>query len=234
VADLYRARGVSKVYRMGEVEVEALKPTDLDVVEGETLVILGPSGSGKSTLLHLLGGVDRPSAGSIRFRDLELTELDAKGLTLFRRRHVGFVFQFYNLLPSLTALENVGMATEVAPGPRDPREMIAMVGLEERAGHFPSQLSGGEQQRVAIARAVAKAPDVLLCDEPTGALDYRTGIKVLEVLRQVNRALGTTLLLITHNAAIADMADRVVRMRSGRIIETRRNEQPKEPAAIEW
>jgi putative ABC transport system ATP-binding protein len=234
VGELYRARGASKVYHMGEVDVEALKPTDLDVVEGETLVILGPSGSGKSTLLHLLGGVDRPSAGTIRFRDTELTELDAKGLTLFRRRHVGFVFQFYNLLPSLTAIENVAMATEVAPNPRDPRDMIGLVGLAERADHFPSQLSGGEQQRVAIARAVAKAPDVLLCDEPTGALDYRTGIKVLEVLRHVNREFGTTLLLITHNAAIADIADRVVRMRSGRILETRVNEAPKEPAAIEW
>jgi len=219
---------------MGEVEVEALKPTDLDVHEGEVLVILGPSGSGKSTLLHLLGGVDRPSAGTIRFRDEELTGLDAKGLTLFRRRHVGFVFQFYNLIPSLTALENVAMATEVAPNPRDPRAMIEMVGLAERADHFPAQLSGGEQQRVAIARAVAKAPDVLLCDEPTGALDYRTGIKVLEVLRQVNRELGTTLLLITHNAAIAEIADRVVRMRSGRILETRVNEAPKAPEAIEW
>ncbi|HEX5136903.1 MAG TPA: ABC transporter ATP-binding protein [Planctomycetota bacterium] len=219
---------------MGEVEVEALKPTDLDVAEGEALVILGPSGSGKSTLLHLLGGVDRPSAGTILFRDLDLTGLDAKGLTLFRRRHVGFVFQFYNLIPSLTALENVAMATEVAPNPRDPRAMIGMVGLADRADHFPAQLSGGEQQRVAIARAVAKAPDVLLCDEPTGALDYRTGIKVLEVLRQVNRELGTTLLLITHNAAIADIADRVVRMRSGRILETRVNEAPKAPEAIEW
>jgi putative ABC transport system ATP-binding protein len=234
VGELYRARGAGKVYRMGEVEVEALKPTDVDVIEGETLVILGPSGSGKSTLLHLLGGVDRPSTGTIRFRDLELTGLDAKGLTLFRRRHVGFVFQFYNLLPSLTAIENVAMATEVAPNPRDPRDMIDLVGLAERADHFPSQLSGGEQQRVAIARAVAKAPDVLLCDEPTGALDYRTGIKVLEVLRQVNRELGTTLVLITHNAAIADVADRVVRMRSGRILETRANEAPKEPASIEW
>jgi putative ABC transport system ATP-binding protein len=234
VGELYRMRDASRVYRMGEVEVEALKPTDLDVHEGEALVILGPSGSGKSTLLHLLGGVDRPSAGTIRFRDEELTGLDAKGLTLFRRNHVGFVFQFYNLIPSLTALENVAMATEVAPNPRDPRAMIEMVGLAERADHFPAQLSGGEQQRVAIARAVAKAPDVLLCDEPTGALDYRTGIKVLEVLRQVNRELGTTLLLITHNAAIADMADRVVRMRSGRILETRVNETPKAPEAIEW
>jgi len=231
---LYRARGAAKVYQMGEVEVQALRPTDLDVVEGETLVILGPSGSGKSTLLHLLGGVDHPSAGSIRFRDLELTDLDAKGLTQFRRRHVGFVFQFYNLIPSLTALENVEMATEVAPHPRDPRAMIELVSLGERADHFPSQLSGGEQQRVAIARAVAKGPDVLLCDEPTGALDFKTGIRVLEVLRQINRDLGTTLVLITHNAAIAEIADRVVRMRSGRVTETIRNECPKEPAAIEW
>jgi len=234
VGELYRARGASKVYHMGEVDVEALRPTDLDVIEGEVLVILGPSGSGKSTLLHLLGGVDRPTAGTIRFRDTELTDLDARGLTLFRRRHVGFVFQFYNLLPSLTAIENVAMATEVAPNPRDPREMIALVGLADRADHFPSQLSGGEQQRVAIARAVAKAPDVLLCDEPTGALDYRTGIKVLEVLHQVNHEFGTTLVLITHNAAIADIADRVVRMRSGRILETRVNEAPKEPGAVEW
>jgi len=234
VGGLYQVRDASKVYRMGEVEVEALKPTDLDVIEGETLVILGPSGSGKSTLLHLLGGVDRPTAGTIRFRDQELTHLDTKGLTLFRRRHVGFVFQFYNLIPSLTAIENVEMATEVAPKPRDPRAMIDLVALAERADHFPSQLSGGEQQRVAIARAVAKAPDVLLCDEPTGALDYRTGIKVLEVLRHVNRELGTTLVLITHNAAIAEIADRVVRMRSGRILETLVNEAPKEPEAIEW
>ncbi len=234
MGELYRARGASKVYHMGEVDVEALRPTDLDVIEGEVLVILGPSGSGKSTLLHLLGGVDRPTAGTIRFRDTELTDLDARGLTLFRRRHVGFVFQFYNLLPSLTAIENVAMATEVAPNPRDPREMIALVGLADRADHFPSQLSGGEQQRVAIARAVAKAPDVLLCDEPTGALDYRTGIKVLEVLHQVNHEFGTTLVLITHNAAIADIADRVVRMRSGRILETRVNEAPKEPGAVEW
>jgi putative ABC transport system ATP-binding protein len=234
VGDLYRTRGATKVYRMGEVEVEALKPTDLEVVEGETLVILGPSGSGKSTLLHLLGGVDRPTAGTVRFRDMELTDLDTRGLTLFRRRHVGFVFQFYNLIPSLTAIENVAMATEVAPHPRPPLDMIGLVGLAERADHFPSQLSGGEQQRVAIARAVAKAPDVLLCDEPTGALDYRTGIKVLEVLRQVNRELGTTLVLITHNAAIAEIADRVVRMRSGRILETIRNASPKAPEAIEW
>ncbi|MHC4136135.1 MAG: ABC transporter ATP-binding protein [Planctomycetota bacterium] len=225
---LYRVRGAS------EVEVQALKPVDLDVRDGEVLVILGPSGSGKSTLLHLLGGMDKPTEGSVRFRDTELTELDPAALTDFRRRHVGFVFQFYNLIPSLTAIENVSMATEIAPKPADPRAMIELVDLNERADHFPAQLSGGEQQRVAIARAVAKAPDVLLCDEPTGALDYRTGIRVLEVLRDVNRELQTTLVLITHNAAIADMAQRVVRMRSGRIIEVRENETPKEPASIAW
>ena len=231
---LYRLRGVSKIYRMGEVEVPALRGVDLDVESGESLVILGPSGSGKSTLLHMLGGMDRPSEGEVRFRDEDLTALDARGLTLFRRKHVGFVFQFYNLIPSLTALENVAMATEIAPDPRDPREMIDLVGLAERADHFPAQLSGGEQQRVAIARAVAKAPDVLLCDEPTGALDFKTGILVLEVLRQVNRELGTTLLLITHNAAIGEMGDRVIRMRSGRITDTTTNERPLEPAQITW
>jgi putative ABC transport system ATP-binding protein len=231
---LYRVQGASRIFRMGEVEVQALKPVDLEVREGEILVILGPSGSGKSTLLHLLGGMDKPTEGSVRFRDTELTQLDAAELTDFRRRHVGFVFQFYNLIPSLTAIENVSMATEIAPDPADPRAMIELVDLNERADHFPAQLSGGEQQRVAIARAVAKAPDVLLCDEPTGALDYRTGIRVLEVLRDVNKELGTTLVLITHNAAIADMAHRVLRMRSGRIVEVRENETPQEPASIAW
>ncbi|MHC4490255.1 MAG: ABC transporter ATP-binding protein [Planctomycetota bacterium] len=231
---LYRVRGASRIFRMGEVEVQALKPVDLDVRDGEVLVILGPSGSGKSTLLHLLGGMDKPTEGSVRFRDTELTELDPAALTDFRRRHVGFVFQFYNLIPSLTAIENVSMATEIAPEPADPRAMIELVDLNERADHFPAQLSGGEQQRVAIARAVAKAPDVLLCDEPTGALDYRTGIRVLEVLRDVNKELKTTLVLITHNAAIADMAQRVVRMRSGRIVEVRENDAPQEPASIAW
>jgi putative ABC transport system ATP-binding protein len=231
---LYRARGVSKVYRLGEVEVPALRDADLDVVEGELLVILGPSGSGKSTLLHMLGGMDHPTAGSIRFRDTELTELDRRQLTLYRRRHVGFVFQFYNLIPSLTAVENVAMATEIAPAARDPVEMIERVGLGERATHFPAQLSGGEQQRVAIARAVAKNPDVLLCDEPTGALDHSTGVVVLDVLQQVNRELGTTVMVITHNAAIGDMADRVVRMRSGRIVEIRRPPHRKTPTEISW
>ena len=231
---LYELRGVSKLYRMGEVEVPALRDVDLDVDEGEALVILGPSGSGKSTLLHMLGGMDRPTEGAVRFRGENLTGKDVHGLTLFRRRHVGFVFQFYNLIPSLTALENVAMATEIAPAPRDPKAMIDLVGLGDRAEHFPSQLSGGEQQRVAIARAVAKGPDVLLCDEPTGALDFRTGILVLEVLRQVNRELGTTLLVITHNAAIGGMGDRVLRMRSGRVVDIVKNVAPQDPSEIAW
>ncbi len=231
---MYEVRSVRKTYAMGEVEVVALDGVDLAVREGECLVILGPSGSGKSTLLHLLGGMDRPTSGELLFRGRDLSRADDEGLTEFRRAHVGFVFQFYNLVPSLTAVENVEMATEIADRPRDPAEMIRLVGLEDRAGHFPSQLSGGEQQRVAIARAVAKRPDVLLCDEPTGALDYPTGKVVLSVLRDVNRSLGTTLVLITHNAAIGAMGDRVLRMRSGRIVEVTENPGPLSPAEIEW
>jgi len=231
---VFHARGLCRTFHRGEGGVQALRDTALDVAEGEVVVILGPSGSGKSTLLHMLGGMDRPTAGTVRFRDLELSGLSPAELTLYRRRHVGFVFQFYNLIPSLTALENVAMATEIATGPRDPLDMIGLVGLTERKDHFPSQLSGGEQQRVAIARAVAKGPDVLLCDEPTGALDYRTGILVLDVLLKVNRELGTTLILITHNAAIGDVAHRVVRMRSGRILEVHGNPAPKSPGEIAW
>ena len=223
-------RGVSK--RFGDVV--ALEDIDLAVEQGEVVVLIGPSGSGKSTLLNLLGGMDEPSEGSILFREQELAGASEDQLTDFRRRHVGFVFQFYNLVPSLTALENVEMATEISERPRDPRAMIGLVGLEDRADHFPSQLSGGEQQRVAIARAVAKDPDVLLCDEPTGALDYKTGKIVLKVLQDVNRELGTTLLLITHNAAIGAMGDRVVRMGSGRIVEIRENAAPVSPEEIEW
>ncbi len=219
---------------MGEVEVHALRHVDLIVQRGECLVILGPSGSGKSTLLHLLGGMDEPTSGSVRFRDQELAGATGDELTEFRRKHVGFVFQFYNLVPSLTAIENVEMATEIAPHPRDALEMIGLVGLGERGDHFPSQLSGGEQQRVAIARAVAKDPDVLLCDEPTGALDYHTGKTVLSVLETVNREIGTTLILITHNAAIAGIGDRVIRMRSGRIVEMTENTHPLSPEEIEW
>jgi len=231
---LYEIEDLTRTYRMGEVEVKALVGADLEVRPGELLVILGPSGSGKSTLLNLLGGMDQPTRGRIRFRGEDLGGNGSSALTMFRRRHVGFVFQFYNLIPSLTAVENVEMATELAVDPRDPLEMLHLVGLEERAHHFPSQLSGGEQQRVAIARAIAKNPEVLLCDEPTGALDYRTGKIVLEILRQVNRELGTTVILITHNAAIGDMGHRVVRMGSGRIVEIRENAEPLRPEDIEW
>jgi len=234
VSALYQVRGVSKIYRMGEVEVHALSNVDLDVSDGEQLVILGPSGSGKSTLLNLLGGMDRPTEGTLRFRDEDLSGLDAKGLTLFRRRHVGFVFQFYNLIPSLTALENVAMATEIAPAPRDPGEMIDLVGLGKRRDHFPSQLSGGEQQRVAIARALAKNPDLLLCDEPTGALDFATGKRVLRMLVDLKQRLGKTVVLITHNNAIAPVADRVVRLRSGQIVEVTSNARPVPPEEITW
>ncbi|MDJ0974460.1 MAG: ABC transporter ATP-binding protein [Planctomycetota bacterium] len=219
---------------MGEVEVPALREVDLEVAESEHIVLLGPSGSGKSTLLHMLGGMDRPSAGTLAFRGRDLTHEDDRALTLFRREHVGFVFQFYNLVPSLTALENVEMAAEIASDPIDAREVLDLVGLADRADHFPAQLSGGEQQRVAIARAVVKAPDVLLCDEPTGALDASTGILVLEVLQHVNEKLGTALIVITHNEAIGDTADRVLRMGSGRIVHEARNETPRAPSEIRW
>ena len=233
-ASLYRARDLSKIYRMGEVEVHALRGVDLDVAEGEHVVLLGASGSGKSTLLHMLGGMDRPTRGELEFRSRSLIGLDDRALTLFRREHVGFVFQFYNLVPSLTALENVAMAAEIAPNPQDPREMLELVDLGDRAHHFPAQLSGGEQQRVAIARAVVKAPDVLLCDEPTGALDVETGILVLEALQHVNDVLGAALMIITHNAAIGDTADRVLHMGSGQIVEETRNASPRAPAEIRW
>ncbi len=219
---------------MGEVEVRALRDVDLDVAESEHIVLLGPSGSGKSTLLHMLGGMDRPSTGTLAFRTRDLTHLDDRALTLFRREHVGFVFQFYNLVPSLTALENVQMAAEIASQPLAPMDVLELVGLANRAAHFPAQLSGGEQQRVAIARAVVKAPDVLLCDEPTGALDAATGILVLEVLQHVNETLGTSLIVITHNEAIGETADRVLRMGSGRIVREERNEKPRAPSEIRW
>jgi putative ABC transport system ATP-binding protein len=231
---VFEARGLTKIYRTGDVELVALRGVDLDIVAGELLVILGPSGSGKSTLLNILGGLDVPTSGRVRFLDHDLTVDDDTALTRFRREHVGFVFQFYNLIPSLTALENVALVTDIAERPMDPAEPLRLVGLGERLHHFPSQLSGGEQQRVAIARAVAKRPDVLLCDEPTGALDYETGLKVLEVLDRVNRELGTTVAVITHNAAIAAMADRVIRMRSGAIVEETRNLVRAAPSEIEW
>src|SRR5512134_2024894 len=231
---VFEARGLAKSYRVGEVDVHALREVDLDLYRGELVVLLGPSGSGKSTLLNILGGLDVPSAGTVRFLDHDLTQDDPDELTRFRREHVGFVFQFYNLIPSLTALENVALVTEIAEHAMDPAEALRLVGLAERAEHFPAQLSGGEQQRVASARAVAKQPDVLLCDEPTGALDFETGQRVLEVIERANRELGTTTAVITHNAAIAGMADRVVRMRSGRIVEVVRNERRLAPSELSW
>ncbi len=230
----FRARGLWKIYRLGDLEVEALRAVDLELRRGEFVVILGPSGSGKSTLLNILGGLDAPTRGSVWFLDHELTGASDDELTRYRREHVGFVFQFYNLIPSLTARENVELVTEIAARPLDPVEALRLVGLGDRLDHFPAQLSGGEQQRVAIARAVAKRPDVLLCDEPTGALDYETGKLVLDVLAKVNRELGTTVVVITHNAAIAGMADRVLRMRSGQIVEERRNAVRLTAGDLEW
>jgi putative ABC transport system ATP-binding protein len=230
----FEAVGITKVYRMGEVEVHALRGVSLKVWDGEFVVILGPSGSGKSTLLNVLGGLDAPTAGVVRYREHDLAQPDDRVLTAYRREHVGFVFQFYNLVPSLTARENVALAAEIAPRPLPVEDALARVGLSARMDHFPSQLSGGEQQRVAIARAIAKRPDVLLCDEPTGALDAATGRSVLEVLDRVNRELGTTVAVITHNASIAALADRVVRMADGRIAEETRNERRASPAEISW
>ncbi|MFN0122259.1 MAG: ABC transporter ATP-binding protein [Blastocatellia bacterium] len=231
---VFHVHGVSKVYRLGEVEVHALRDINLDLYRGEFVVILGPSGGGKSTLLNILGGLDVPSSGEVRFLDHDLTAAADRELTRFRREHVGFVFQFYNLIPSLTALENVRLVTEIAAHPLDAAEALRLVGLAERMHHFPAQMSGGEQQRVAIARAVAKRPDVLLCDEPTGALDYATGKLVLEVLEHVNQTLGTTTAVITHNAAIAAMADRVIRLGSGRILSIEHNAVKARPAELEW
>ncbi len=231
---VYQARGITKVYRMGEVEVHALRGVDLDLIEGEFIVLLGPSGSGKSTLLNILGGLDVPTAGTVSYRGKDLTSDDDTLLTTYRRNHVGFVFQFYNLIPSLTARENVALVTEIAKNPMVPKEALEMVGLGHRLDHFPAQLSGGEQQRVAIARAVSKQPDVLLCDEPTGALDIQTGIVVLEVIQRVNRELGTTTAVITHNAAIAAMADRVVHVSDGRITSVERNTKKIAPSELRW
>ncbi|MBS1912870.1 MAG: ABC transporter ATP-binding protein [Bacteroidetes bacterium] len=233
-AVVFRVRNVSKIYTMGEVEVRALNDVSLELYNGELLVLLGASGSGKSTLLNILGGLDLPTSGHVTFRDQDLTAATEQQLTRYRRDAVGFVFQFYNLIPSLTALENVQLVTDVAVKPMPASEALAMVGLTERVGHFPAQLSGGEQQRVAIARAIAKRPDVLLCDEPTGALDFTTGKMVLDVIDRVNRELGTTTAIITHNAAIAAMADRVIRMSSGQVVETRRNEVKSAPEDLSW
>ena len=231
---VFRARGVRKVYRAGAVEIEALRGIDLDVFSGEFVVLLGASGSGKSTLLNILGGLDTPSSGELRWRDHDLVHADARELTRFRREHVGFVFQFYNLIGSLTARENVALVTDLAANPMAPEEALGRVGLGGRLDHFPAQLSGGEQQRVAIARAVAKRPDVLLCDEPTGALDYPTGKVVLEVIARVNAELGTTAIVITHNAAIAGMADRVLRLSDGRLVADEANAHKLAPGELSW
>jgi putative ABC transport system ATP-binding protein len=228
------AVALTKTYAMGDVAVAALRGVDVTLRAGELVVLLGASGSGKSTLLNLLGGLDVPTAGKILYRGRELTVDDERALTVYRRDHVGFVFQFYNLVPSLTARENVALVTDLADKPLSPEEALAVVGLSERMNHYPSQLSGGEQQRVAIARAIAKRPDVLLCDEPTGALDVHTGAVVLEVLDRINRELGTTTVVITHNAAIAAMADRVLSLADGRLVSEHRNATRASPSEVRW
>jgi putative ABC transport system ATP-binding protein len=229
-----RARSLTKVYRMGEIDVTALRGVDLDLFAGEFVVLLGPSGSGKSTLLNILGGLDAATSGDVHYRDHDLVAAEEAELTRYRREHVGFVFQFYNLIPSLTARENIDLVTEIAQNPMASDEALELVGLTERKNHFPSQLSGGEQQRVAIARAVVKRPDILLCDEPTGALDFRTGRLVLGVLDKVNRELGTTTAIITHNASIAAMANRVVTMSEGAVKSVETNAARKTAEEIAW
>ncbi len=231
---VFQAQAITKRYTMGEVNVTALDGVDLDLYQGEFVVLLGPSGSGKSTLLNILGGLDTPTSGSVRYHDHDLSVYDDNALTRYRREHVGFVFQFYNLIPSLTARENIALVTEIAQHPMPAEEALRLVGLEARMDHFPAQLSGGEQQRVAIARAIAKRPEVLLCDEPTGALDVTTGILVLEVIQQINQQLGTTTAVITHNAAIAAMADRVIHLSGGKITRIEHNSQKLRPQEISW
>jgi putative ABC transport system ATP-binding protein len=234
VETVFTAREITKVYHMGEVDVRALRGVDLDLYAGEFVVLLGPSGSGKSTLLNILGGLDVPTSGSVYYRGKELTDFDDAALTRYRRDFVGFVFQFYNLIPSLTARENVALITEIARNPMKPAEALALVGLGERLDHFPAQMSGGEQQRVAIARAVAKRPDVLLCDEPTGALDVQTGVLVLQAIEEINRELGTTTAVITHNAVIAEMADRVIHLSGGEITGVDRNSLKRPAKELKW
>jgi len=231
---VFQARDLTKTYQFGEVLVHALRGVDIDLYQGEFVVLLGPSGSGKSTLLNILGGLDVPTSGTVHYRDHDLSACDDAGLTLYRREHVGFVFQFYNLIPGLTARENVGLITRIARNPMTPEDALAMVGLSERMDHYPSQMSGGEQQRVAIARAIAKRPDVLLCDEPTGALDVQTGILVLDAIRCINLEIGTTTAVITHNAVIAGMADRVISLLDGRIASVRRNTTRLLPQELSW
>jgi putative ABC transport system ATP-binding protein len=231
---VFAARNITKIYHMGEVTVEALRGIDFEVVSGEFVVLLGPSGSGKSTLLNILGGLDVPTSGEVIYKDRNLTTAGEAALTEYRRTHVGFVFQFYNLIPSLTARENVALVTELVEHPMTPEQALGMVSLDHRLDHFPAQLSGGEQQRVAIARAIAKRPDVLLCDEPTGALDITTGVVVLEAIERVNRELGTATVVITHNAAIAGMADRVVRLFDGRIAGVQSNTTKMPAGELQW
>jgi putative ABC transport system ATP-binding protein len=231
---VFQAHGLTKTYQMGAVQVQALRGIDLELYEGEFVVLLGPSGSGKSTLLNILGGLDAPTSGTVRYEDHDLTVDDDAALTRYRREHIGFVFQFYNLIPSLTARENVALVTEISRDPLLPEEALRLVGLGDRLDHFPAQLSGGEQQRVAIARAIAKRPSVLLCDEPTGALDIKTGILVLEAIQRVNEEIGTTTVVITHNAAIAQIADRVIQLTDGQIASVTRNARKIAPRELVW
>ncbi|HML36373.1 MAG TPA: ABC transporter ATP-binding protein [Bacillota bacterium] len=231
---ILKAESLSKSYQMGEIEVKALQDASFEIQEGEFVVILGPSGSGKSTLLNIVGGMDLPTSGKAFLRGAEITAYNERELTEYRRNKVGFVFQFYNIMANLTAEENVELATEISQDPLPIDEILAAVGLSERRDHFPAQMSGGEQQRVSIARAVAKNPELLLCDEPTGALDFNTGIAILGLLRKVNREMGKTVVVITHNSDIAYMADRVIKMRSGRIIDDHVNESPMAPEDIKW
>ncbi|HEY6879483.1 MAG TPA: ABC transporter ATP-binding protein [Polyangiales bacterium] len=228
------AHAISKVYKMGEVDVHALNEVDFALHPGELVVLLGASGSGKSTLLNILGGLDTPTHGEVLYRGGNLTRAGEAELTNYRRHNVGFVFQFYNLIPSLTAEENVALVTDIVDKPMQPKEALELVGLQERRDHFPAQLSGGEQQRVAIARAVAKRPQILLCDEPTGALDFKTGVRVLEVIRRVNRELGTSTAVITHNAPVGEMADRILTLSDGRIQSEHKNANPKDPLELHW
>ena len=231
---IFKTVGLTKVYGEGASAVHALRGVDLEVPEGELIVLLGPSGSGKSTLLNIMGGLDRPSSGEMYFRGTDITRMSESDLTEYRRNHVGFIIQFYNLIPSLTAHENVALVAEIAKDPMPTDEALELVGLHKRTGHFPAQLSGGEQQRVAIARAIAKRPTVMLCDEPTGALDSKTGVIVLEALETVNRETGTTTMIITHNAGIADMADRVLYFADGQLSDERRNAERRPPREISW
>ena len=231
---VFQARGLTKVYGEGDLAVHALRGVDMELYAGEMVVLLGASGSGKSTLLNILGGLDNATSGTVRYGDIELSQASERQLTRYRRHHVGFVFQFYNLIASLTALENVAVATEISADPMDPAEALALVDLQSRGHHFPAELSGGEQQRVAIARAIAKRPAVLLCDEPTGALDSKTGVRVLQALAKVNQEMGTATVIITHNAGIAAMADRVITLSDGRISEEHRNPTRADPTGLSW